>query len=219
MAESDVRLILLGRQGAGKGTQCSRLAAHFSVPHVSTGDMLRNAVRHETALGRAVRRVLDEGGLVDDDLMVSLVQGRLGEPDARVHGYVLDGFPRTLPQAERFDQLTTTRPIDAVIDLEVGREVVVGRLSARRTCGGCGAVHVWSGDGPDTWTCAVCGGSVEQRADDTPEAINRRLDLYDAQTEPLVSYYRGRSRLRVVDGVGSPDEVFARLLAAVDAPV
>lgn len=219
MVERDVRLILLGRQGAGKGTQCARLAAHFTVPHVSTGEMLRNAVRHDTPVGRAVKRVLDEGGLVDDDLMVSLVQGRLGEPDARMHGYVLDGFPRTLPQAERFDQLTTTRPIDAVIDLEVSRDIVVGRLSARRTCDGCGAVHVRADGGPDSWTCESCGGRVEQRADDTPEAINRRLDLYDAQTEPLVTYYRGRSCLQVVDGVGSPDEVFARLLAAVDAPV
>ena len=219
MAEQDVRLILLGRQGAGKGTQCARLAKHFGVPHVSTGEMLRNAVRHDTPVGRAVKRVLDEGGLVDDELMVSLVQGRLGEPDARVNGYVLDGFPRTLPQAERFDQLTTMRPIDAVIDLEVGRDVVLRRLSARRTCGGCGAVYVAAGDEPNPWQCGDCGGLVEQRADDTPEAIGRRLDLYDAQTEPLVAYYRERSRLRVVDGVGTPDEVFERLLAAVRGPV
>lgn len=219
MVERVVRLILLGRQGAGKGTQCARLAAHFGVPHVSTGEMLRNAVRMDTALGRAVKRVLDDGGLVDDELMISLVQGRLGEPDARVNGYVLDGFPRTLPQAERFDQLTTTRPIDAVIDLEVGRDVVVHRLSARRTCAGCGATYVATGNEPDPWVCDACGGIVEQRADDTPEAIGRRLDLYDAQTEPLVTYYRKRSCLRVVDGVGSPDVVFARLIDAVAGPV
>lgn len=211
-----VRAIIFGRQGAGKGTQCQMLGAHFGVPHISTGDMLRAAVRQDSPLGRAVKAVLDSGGLVDDEMMVSLVQGRIGQDDARTAGYVLDGFPRTVGQARSLDEMTVSRPINVVIDLEVGRDVVLARLSARRTCGQCGANYVATGAEAEPWTCAQCGGTVGQRADDTPEAIGRRLDLYDSQTAPLIDYYRAGSRLVVVDGVGTPEEVFGRLCRAVE---
>lgn len=211
-----VRVIMLGRQGAGKGTQCRRVAEHYGIPHISTGEILRNAVRQGTVVGRQVKKVLDEGRLVEDDLMVSLVQGRIGEVDARINGYVLDGFPRTLGQAEAFDEITEVRPVNVVIDLEVQRDVVLRRLSARRTCQQCDANFVSTGNDPDPWVCQNCGGIVHQRDDDTPEAINHRLDLYDKLTAPLVSYYQKSGKLVVVGGLGSPDEVFAKLIATVE---
>jgi len=212
-----VRVIMLGRQGAGKGTQCRRVAQHYGIPHISTGEILRNAVRQGTVVGRQVKKVIDEGRLVDDDLMVSLVQGRIGEVDARLNGYVLDGFPRTLAQAEAFDEITEVRQVNVVIDLEVQRDVVLRRLSARRTCQQCDANFVSTGNDPNPWICQNCGGIVHQRDDDTPEAINHRLDLYDEITAPLVNYYLETAKLVVVDGLGSPDEVFAKLLATVEA--
>lgn len=211
-----LRIVMLGRQGAGKGTQCRRIAEHFGVPHISTGEMLRAAVRQDSVLGRAVKQVLDAGQLVDDELMVSLVQGRLGEPDARTAGYVLDGFPRTVSQAKSFDDISRARRVNLVIDLAVDRELVVSRLSARRTSEQCEANYVATGTEPNPWKCDKCGGSVTQRADDTPAAINKRLDLYDLQTAPLIDYYKAQSVLAVVDGVGTPDEVFARLVVAVE---
>ena len=212
-----VRVIMLGRQGAGKGTQCKRVAAHYGIPHISTGEILRNAVRQGTVVGRQVKKVIDEGRLVDDDLMVSLVQGRIGEADARINGYVLDGFPRTLAQAEAFDEITEVRPVNIAINLEVGRDVVLKRLSARRTCQQCDANYVSTGEDPNPWNCQNCGGIVHQRDDDTPEAINHRLDIYDEITAPLVSYYLKNAKLVVVDGLGSQDEVFSKLIAVVDA--
>lgn len=212
-----VRVIMLGRQGAGKGTQCRRVAEHHGIPHISTGEILRNAVRQGTVVGHRVKKMLDEGRLVEDDLMVSLVQGRIGEADARINGYVLDGFPRTLGQAEAFEEITEVRPVNVVIDLEVQRDAVLRRLSARRTCQRCDANYVSIGHDPDPWICQKCGGIVHQRNDDTPEAINHRLDLYDELTAPLVDYYQRRAKLVVVDGLGSPDEVFAKLLAVVEA--
>jgi adenylate kinase len=211
-----IRVIMLGRQGAGKGTQCRLLAEHFGVPHISTGEMLRAAVRQDSVVGRAVKAVLDAGKLVDDAMMISLVQGRIGQEDARVAGYLLDGFPRTVAQAESLDEITAARPVTVVIDLDVERNLVLDRLSARRTCERCEANYVSTGNDPDPWVCEKCGGTVRQRADDTPEAINRRLDLYDTQTAPLVDYYRAQSKLVTVDGLGAPDEVFARLRSAVD---
>ena len=186
-----LRLVLLGRQGSGKGTQGARLATHYEIAHISTGEMLRNAIRNATPLGKVVKQVLDEGRLVDDELMESLVQGRLGETDARTRGYLLDGFPRTLPQAQALDEIARVRPINSVVDLEVPRELVMERLNARR--------------------------EAEQRTDDSPAAVEQRLALYEEQTAPLIAHYRRQGVLAVVDGVGSPDEVFGRLLAAIVA--
>ena len=154
------RLIILGRQGAGKGTQCVRLSRHFVVPHISTGDMLRAAVREGTPLGQAAKEVMDSGGLVGDETMVGIVSERLNSDDARTRGYILDGFPRTVGQAEALDLVTGERPLDAVIDLDVPRSLVLERLSARRVCRDCGTNYVASGNERQPWICEVCGGDV-----------------------------------------------------------
>lgn len=186
-----IRLVLLGRQGSGKGTQGARLASHYGIAHISTGEMLRNAIKHGTPVGKVVKDIIDNGGLVADDLIGSLVKGRLGESDARTRGYLLDGFPRTLPQAQLLDDIARARPVNVVVDLEVPREMVIARLSARL--------------------------AAEHRADDSPEAVERRLALYEEQTAPLIAHYRKQGVLAVVDGVGTPDEVFARLVSAIHA--
>jgi len=212
-----VGLVLLGRQGAGKGTQCVRLSRHYVVPHISTGDMLRAAVKAETELGLAAKRFMDAGELLPDDVMIGIVGARLHEPDAKVRGYILDGFPRTVGQAEALNEITrSARRMDVAVDLEVPRSMVLERLASRRVCVDCGTNYsVASRPGRD-WTCDVCGGDVVLRADDTEDAINRRLDLYDSQTAPLIEYFRERGQLAVVDGVGGPDEVARRLITTID---
>ena len=184
-----VRMVMLGRQGSGKGTQCARVAERFGIVHVSTGDMLRSAVRKSTPVGRAVKEIIEQGGLVDDELMASLVQGRLGEDDTRTAGWVLDGFPRTLGQAVSLDRISEARPVNCVINLDVPKDIVLARLTVRR--------------------------EAEQRSDDSPEAVARRLELYETQTAPLIEHYEHAGKLRVVDGVGSMDEVFDRLCRAI----
>jgi adenylate kinase len=212
-----VRLIIIGRQGAGKGTQCLRMSRHYVVPHISTGDMLRAAVREGTELGRLAEQVIQAGQLVGDDIMIRLVAERLEQDDARTRGYILDGFPRTVTQAEALDAMSGDRPVDAVIDIDVPRAMVIERISSRRTCRDCGTNYTAKGTEHSPWICDSCGGDVVQRADDTPDAINRRLDLYETQTSPLLDYYDQKGRLTVVDGSASPDEVFARLTSAIDA--
>lgn len=211
------RLIILGRQGAGKGTQCVRLSRHYVVPHISTGDMLRAAVREGTELGKAAKEIMDAGGLVSDEIMIGVVDERLRKPDADSRGYILDGFPRTVAQAEALDGITAEKPIHVVIDLDVPREIVVERISSRRVCQDCGTNYTASGQEPSPWICDVCGGDVQQRADDTPESVNRRLDLYQSQTAPLIEYYSSRGVLAVVNGVGHPDHVFKRLTDAIES--
>jgi adenylate kinase len=210
------RLIILGRQGAGKGTQCVRLSRHYVVPHISTGDMLRAAVRERTEVGLTAKEVMDSGGLVGDDVMIALVDERLKHPDAQTRGYILDGFPRTVYQAEALDKITVERPIHLVIDLDVPREIVLARLSARRVCRDCGTNYTATGLERQPWICEVCGGDVQQRDDDTPDAVNRRLDLYETQTAPLIEYYASQGRLQVIDGVGHPDQVFQRTTTVID---
>ncbi len=211
-----VRLIILGRQGAGKGTQCVRLSRHYVVPHISTGDILRASVREGTDMGVKAREIMDAGGLVSDDIMIGIVEERLARPDATGRGYILDGFPRTVAQALALRTITADRPVDVVIDLDVPRELVLERLARRRVCGDCGANYSSSGRERLLWTCDNCGGDIVQREDDRPEAINKRLDLYETQTSPLIDHYTDLSELVVIDGVGSTDEVLARTIAAVD---
>ncbi|MBG7603277.1 MAG: adenylate kinase [Actinobacteria bacterium] len=211
------RLIILGRQGAGKGTQCVRLSRHFVVPHISTGDMLRAASREGTALGLKAKKIMDDGGLVGDAVMIGLVDERLAAADALTRGYILDGFPRTIEQADALDRIAGERPIDVVLDLNVPREIVLQRISARRVCRDCGTNYTATGNDPDPWICDVCGGDVMQREDDTPESVNRRLDLYEEQTFPLIKHYGDQNRLVVINGIGHPDDVFDRLVKAVDA--
>jgi len=205
------RLVILGRQGAGKGTQCVRLSRHYVVPHISTGDMLRAAVRERTELGSMAKEIMNSGGLVGDEIMIGLVAERLGKADAQTRGYILDGFPRTVAQADALDEIADDRPIDLVIDLHVDRDVVLRRLTARRVCRDCGTNYTATGAERHPWICEVCGGDVIQRSDDHPDAVNRRLDLYESQTAPLLEHYTAQDRLVIVDGVGTPEEVFRRL--------
>jgi adenylate kinase len=211
------RLIILGRQGAGNGTQCVRLSRHYVVPHISTGDMLRTAAREGTELGLMAKQIMDQGGLVGDEVMIGLVDERVRKPDADTRGYILDGFPRTVAQAEALGRITSDKPLHAVIDLDVPREIVLERISSRRVCRDCGTNYTAGATEPSPWICDVCGGDVTQRADDTPDSVNRRLDLYESQTSPLIDHYSKLGLLAVVNGVGHPDHVFKRLCDAIEA--
>ncbi len=212
------RLIILGRQGAGKGTQCVRLSRHYVVPHISTGDMLRASAREGSELGLQAKQIMDEGGLVGDEVMIGLVDERLRKPDADSRGYILDGFPRTVAQAEALAHITAPKPLHVVIDLDVPREIVLERLSSRRVCRDCGTNYTAGvADERRMWICDVCGGDVQQRADDTPDAVNRRLDLYETQTAPLIKHYSRMGELAVVNGVGHPDHVFRRLCDSIES--
>lgn len=214
--DAGVRLVMLGRQGAGKGTQAVRLAEHFAVPHVSTGDMLRAAVASGTAFGLKAKLVMDSGQLISDEIMVGVVDERLQMPDT-LRGYILDGFPRTEAQAQALEETTAERPLDVVVNLEVPEDVVLERITKRRVCLICG--HNYSVDSPPKvgWICDIDGGEVVQRDDDTEEAVRQRLDLYAEETLPLVSFYAERGRLAEVDGLGSADQVLERVLAAIAA--
>jgi adenylate kinase len=210
------RLVILGKQGAGKGTQAERLARHYGVPRISTGDIFRQAVEQGTEAGLEAKKYMEAGELVPDDVVIGIVDERLKEDDAR-KGFVLDGFPRNAEQAEALDEALGEKRVDLVVELEVPTEVVLKRLASRRVCINCGAPY--SVDRPPTvdWTCDVCGGKVVQREDDTEAAIQRRLDVYAQQTEPLVAYYLSQDRLAPVDGTGDPEQVTARLRRAIDA--
>jgi adenylate kinase len=211
-----VRLVLLGRQGAGKGTQCVRLSRHYVVPHISTGDMLRAAVKADTELGRKAGELMAAGDLVPDDIMVGIVEERLDHDDTTQRGYILDGFPRTVPQAEALAEITATRPLDVVVDLSVPTEVVLRRLASRRVCVDCGANYALATPPRYGWRCDNCGGEVVQRSDDTPEAIKHRLEEYERNTAPLIEWYRDRDLLAIIDGQGELDDVSHRIVTAVE---
>ncbi len=210
------RLIVLGKQGAGKGTQCVRLSRHYVIPHISTGDMLRAAVKQQTDLGREATRYMDAGELVPDELLLSMLDRRLAQDDTRGRGFCLDGFPRNAAQAEALDGLLAPFELDVVINLEVPTKLVLGRLASRRVCVDCGANYSTFAPPKVDWICDICGGEVVQRPDDTEAAITRRLDLYEKETAPLISWYSRSNRLVGVDGEGSPDEVTDRLIRAID---
>jgi len=210
------RLVLLGKQGAGKGTQAERLSAHYGVVHLSTGDLFRAAVADGTSVGAEVQRYLDAGELVPDEIVLRVVDEQFAEGHPLSGGFVLDGFPRTLVQAEKLEQVLQDRPLHLVIDVDVPTAVVLDRIAGRRACENCGANYHVNLPPKLNWTCDKCGGSVVQRADDTEEAVNRRLELYEQQTVPIVDFYKGLGKLVVVDGVGNGDEVFKRIVNEID---
>jgi adenylate kinase len=194
-----------------------RLSHHYVIPHVATGDMLRAEVRHNTDLGREARRYMDEGELIPDEVITAMVAKRLDQDDTTRRGFVLDGFPRTVAQAEALEAILAPETLDIVINLLVPTQLVLERLASRRVCEVCGENYSVQKPPAVNWTCDVCSGDVVQRDDDTPAAISRRLDLYEKETAPLIAWYRQAGLLRALSGVGSPDAVSDRIIAAVDA--
>jgi adenylate kinase len=210
------RLVLLGKQGAGKGTQAARLAERYGIAHVATGDLFRAAVAAGTPAGKEAERYMNRGDLVPDDLVFRIVVERFTEGEPIDHGFVFDGFPRTLRQAEKLEAALESNPLDIVINLDVPTDIVLDRIAGRRVCENCGTPYHVHAPPKDDWTCDVCGGKVVQRDDDTEEAVLRRLELYNEETVPIIDFYRRLGRLVVVDGTGDGDEVFARLVEQVD---
>ena len=204
--------MLMGPPGAGKGTQARRLARGFHVPHVATGDILREAVEAGSALGRAAAAIMDAGRLVGDDVVIGIVRQRLQRPDAAA-GFVLDGFPRTVAQAEALDEMLAGRSPLVVIDVAVSDEDVIRRLSKRRVCAACGTI-VGAPEGAPPSACPDCAGALVQRRDDRESVVRERLAVYRRQTAPLIDYYRDRPTFRSVDGGRSEDEVAAAVAAA-----
>jgi adenylate kinase len=209
MADGAVRLVMLGPPGAGKGTQAERLARERRLPRISTGDILRGASLEETEAGRVARQTMNAGRLVHDDLVIGIVRDRLREPDT-ARGFVLDGFPRTLVQAETLDDMLDHRMPLVVVDIEVPEETLVTRLSARRICSVCG-----TNARPSDTACGKCGGALVQRTDDDADVIRERLRVYMRDTRAIVEFYRRRPTFRSVDGDQSPDLVAADIAAAI----
>lgn len=211
-----MNLILLGAPGAGKGTQAKRLEERLGVPQVSTGDMLRAAVKAGTKLGSEARGFMDRGELVPDGVVVGIVRERLIEPDAR-DGFILDGFPRTVGQADALKAAGVR--IDHVIDFEVPADELVARLTGRRTCPACGQMYHLVFSAPRVAdTCDKCGAKgLVQRADDTIDTVRERLRVYEAKTAPLIAYYRAEGLLREIDGTGAQEAILGRVLRTVGA--
>ena len=209
-----LRLLILGPPGAGKGTQAARMAGDHGVPKISTGDMLRNAVASGSSLGHLVKETVARGSLVSDGVMVELVRERLSEPDA-ADGYVLDGFPRTVAQAEALDGLLNGTPL-AVVEIRVPDDELVRRVRGRRICERCGTtVSAFDGDPTLALACTACGGRLVQRSDDSEQVVRDRLKVYWKETQPMIGFYEGRPTFRRVDGAQSPVAVYEAIAQAV----
>ncbi len=212
-----MNLILFGPPGAGKGTQAQFLVDSYKIPQISTGDMLRAAVKNQTQLGLKAQEIMQQGGLVSDEIVLGIVEERLAQGDCR-NGFVLDGFPRTIPQADALVQILqrTGRSIEHVVSLEVDTDEIVKRLSGRRSCPSCGKGYHVVYDAPkQAGLCDACGTSLVQRDDDREETVRNRLSVYEQQTAPLKEYYRSRQLLRAVAGMGPIAEVQSRIAAAL----
>ena len=212
-----MRIVLLGAPGSGKGTQAKKLMADRNIPQISTGDMLREAVATGTRFGQKAKATMDAGNLVSDDIVLGIISERLARADA-ADGFILDGFPRTENQArdleELLDELGT--PLDAAVLMDVDFDILMKRLTGRRTCSLTGKLlNVYFSSQEELDECTDAGGELQQREDDNEETIGNRLNVYRAQTEPLVEFYRQRDCLKTVDADGSIDEVYGRLLAAL----
>jgi adenylate kinase len=217
---ASVRVVLLGPPGAGKGTQGKLLRDRFEACQISTGDILRKAVADKTPLGKEAESYLSRGELVPDDVIVRLVGERLKQKDC-ANGFVLDGFPRTLPQAESLEEILKTMalPLDAVLSIQVPHDVIVQRLAGRRNCQNCGALYHVNFDPPSNGeTCDRCDGGLQQRDDDREETITTRLRVYESQTAPLANYYRERGNLREINGVGKVEDIQKRIVEALWRP-
>ena len=206
-----MKLIFLGPPGAGKGTQATGVSSHLRVPHISTGDMFRSAIKNQTPTGLEAKRYMDAGQLVPDSVVIAMVEERHAMEDC-ANGYLLDGFPRTVEQAEALEKIAAP---DAVIDIEVPDEKLLDRLTGRRVCTKCsGTFHI--SKLADEKLCPVCGGELYQRDDDKPATISNRLNVYHAQTAPLIGYYAGLGRLKRIDGDDRPEDVFHKILSSLE---
>jgi adenylate kinase len=216
MASPILKLVLLGRQGAGKGTQSARISKRYGLVHISTGDMLRAAMQEGSPFGIKASNYVDKGELVPDSVITGVLAERLTEPDVNQSGFILDGYPRSLAQAEALREILAPDDLSVAIYLEVPEDVVISRLASRRTCRICGANYSTDMPPKFDWTCDVCGGDVVQREDDREEVIANRLRLYREHTEPVIQFYRELGLLEVIDGLGGPDEVTERIVAALE---
>jgi adenylate kinase len=213
-----MQIVLFGPPGAGKGTQAKFISEQYNIPHISTGDILRENVREDTPLGKKAKTYMDKGALVPDSVLIDIIKDRLQKPDTR-KGFLLDGFPRTLPQAESLDGILDdiNKDLNAVVDMEVSTQELVKRLSGRLTCRNCGATYNVKTNPPKSDNiCDACGGELYQRADDTENAIRNRIDVYKKQTSPLIDYYKKKGILVDIDGEREIDEVRSDILKALE---
>ncbi len=212
-----MKIIMLGAPGAGKGTQAKRIAEKYGIPHISTGDIFRANIKNGTPLGQKAKSYMDQGLLVPDELTCDLVVDRIGQADCE-NGYILDGFPRTIPQAEALTKALAGQgtAIDFAINVDVPDERIIDRMSGRRACLGCGATyHTVFNPPKKEGICDVCGEKLVLRDDDRPETVQKRLDVYHAQTQPLIAYYEQAGVLRTIDGTLEMDEVFAAIVTVL----
>lgn len=210
-----MKIIMLGAPGAGKGTQAKQIAAKYQIPHISTGDIFRANIKNGTELGKKAKEFMDQGLLVPDELTCDLVMDRIKQDDC-ANGFVLDGFPRTIPQAEALDAALTKigEAMDYAIDVDVRDESIIERMSGRRACLNCGATyHIVTIPPKKEGICDTCGSALVLRDDDQPETVKKRLDVYHDQTQPLIDYYNKKGILKTVDGMEPMDTVFANIVA------
>ncbi len=214
-----MKIIMLGAPGAGKGTQAKMIADQYGIPHISTGDIFRANIKEQTELGLEAKKYMDQGALVPDELTVRILLDRVAKEDCKA-GYVLDGFPRTIPQAEVLDQAVTkmNEKIDFAINVEVPDENIIKRMSGRRACLACGATyHVEHVPPKKDGICDRCGKELVLRDDDQPETVKKRLQVYHEQTQPLIEYYQKKNILKEVDGTKDMKDVFAEIVSILGA--
>jgi len=216
-----MRIVLLGAPGSGKGTQAKLLVEKYKIPQVSTGDLLRASVAAGSDLGRKAKQALDGGQLVSDEVVLGIIQERLSKPDAK-GGFVLDGFPRNIPQAQALDATLARlgQPLQLALLVDVNRDVLTKRITGRRTCAQCGAIYnIYFSPSKPPGKCSKCGGALSQRSDDNEETVRKRLTVYEEQTAPLVSYYKAQGKLRTVRGVGGIHEIFKNITDIIEAQI
>jgi len=214
-----LNLILIGPPGAGKGTQAGKLKVKYNIPHISTGDIFRKSFKSGTELGKKAREYMDKGELVPDDIVIEIVKERLLQKDCE-GGFLLDGFPRTVPQAEKLDEFfkESGMKIDKVVDIAVGNDELIERLSGRRVCKSCGETyHVTYMPPKEPGICDVCGGELYQRPDDNKETVANRIEVYDTQTRPLEDYYKKAGNIAFIDGMTGLESVFSDIVKSIEA--